>query len=97
MKQCTKCKEIKSENKFSIKKRHKDGLSYWCKDCRRKFTELDTLPKMKTPINEIGSALNMYYGGMPIAITQGNSIGDLAGEYRAYAVSWGHGCLHHGE
>jgi len=39
---------------------------YWCKDCKRKFTGLDTLPKMKTPINEIGSALNMYYGGMPI-------------------------------
>jgi putative transposase len=43
---------------------------YWCKDCQRKFTELDTLPKMKTPINEIGSALNMYYGGMPIDAIQ---------------------------
>jgi len=43
---------------------------YWCKDCRRKFTELDTLPKMKTPINEIGSVLNMYYGGMPIDAIQ---------------------------
>jgi putative transposase len=43
---------------------------YWCKDCKRKFTELDTLPKMKTPINEIGSVLNMYYGGMPIDAIQ---------------------------
>jgi putative transposase len=43
---------------------------YWCKDCQRKFTELDTLPKMKTPINEIGSVLNMYYGGMPIDAIQ---------------------------
>jgi len=43
---------------------------YYCKDCKRKFTELDTLPKMKTPINEIGSALNMYYGGMPIDAIQ---------------------------
>jgi putative transposase len=43
---------------------------YWCKDCRHKFTALDTLPKMKTPINEIGSALNMYYGGMPIDAIQ---------------------------
>ncbi|OGD45978.1 hypothetical protein A3K79_00675 [Candidatus Bathyarchaeota archaeon RBG_13_46_16b] len=43
---------------------------YWCKDCHRKFTELDTLPKMKTPINEIGSVLNMYYGGMPIDAIQ---------------------------
>jgi len=43
---------------------------YWCKDCQRKFTELDTLPKMKTPINEIGSVLNMYYGGSPIDAIQ---------------------------
>ena len=43
---------------------------YWCKDCKRKFTELDTLPKMKTPINEIGSVLNMYYDGMPIDAIQ---------------------------
>jgi len=43
---------------------------YWCKDCQRKFTELDTLLKMKTPINEIGSVLNMYYGGMPIDAIQ---------------------------
>jgi transposase-like protein len=39
---------------------------YYCKDCLRKFTALDTLPKMKTPMNEISSALNMYYAGMPI-------------------------------
>jgi putative transposase len=43
---------------------------YWCKNCERKFTGLDTLPKTKTPINEIGSALNMYYGGMPIDAIQ---------------------------
>lgn len=43
---------------------------YWCKDCKRKFTELDTLPKMKTPINEIGSVLNMYYSGSPIDAIQ---------------------------
>jgi len=43
---------------------------YWCKDCKRKFTELDTLLKMKTPINEIGSVLDMYYGGMPIDAIQ---------------------------
>jgi putative transposase len=43
---------------------------YWCKDCKRKFTQLDTLPKMKTPISEIGCALNMYYGGSPIDAIQ---------------------------
>lgn len=45
---------------------------YYCRDCKRKFTDLDTLPKMKTPINEIGSALSMYYGGMPIDAIQSN-------------------------
>jgi putative transposase len=49
---------------------HNDIQRYWCKDCKRKFTELDTLPKMKTPINEIGSALNSYYGGSPIDAIQ---------------------------
>jgi putative transposase len=49
---------------------HNDIQRYWCKDCGRKFTGLDTLPKMKTPINEIGSALNSCYGGSPIDAIQ---------------------------
>jgi putative transposase len=63
------CKYCDSPNviKFGT---HNGVQRYWCKDCKRKFTELDTLPKMKTPINEIGSALNMYYGGMPIDAIQ---------------------------
>jgi putative transposase len=39
---------------------------YFCKDCRHKFTELATLPKMQTPMNQVASALSMYYGGMPL-------------------------------
>jgi putative transposase len=39
---------------------------YFCKDCQRKFTELDTLEKMKTPIPVIGATLNMYYSGMSL-------------------------------
>jgi putative transposase len=49
---------------------HNDIQRYWCKECKRKFTGLDTLLKMKTPINEIGSALNSYYGGSPIDAIQ---------------------------
>ncbi len=65
------CKYCNSEN--TIKFGTYNGVQrYYCKDCHRKFTELDTLPKMKTPINEIGSALNMYYGGMPIDAIQSN-------------------------
>lgn len=39
---------------------------YYCKDCERKFTPLDTLPKMQTPKQQVASALSMYYGGMPL-------------------------------
>jgi putative transposase len=63
------CKHCQSPN--VVKYGTFQGIQrYWCKDCKRKFTELDTLPKMKTPINEIGSVLNMYYGGMPIDAIQ---------------------------
>ena len=63
------CKYCNSINiiKFGT---YKGVQRYFCKDCQHKFIELDTLPKMKTPINEIGSVLNMYYGGMPIDAIQ---------------------------
>lgn len=63
------CKYCQSPN--VIKFGSYEGVQrYYCKACKRKFTELDTLPKMKTPITEIGSVLNMYYGGMPIDAIQ---------------------------
>jgi len=39
---------------------------YWCKSCKRKFKADDTLFHMKTPTNEISSAVNSYYEGLPI-------------------------------
>ncbi len=39
---------------------------YWCKVCKRKFVDTETLPKMKTPIKPIASALSCYFGGMPL-------------------------------
>ncbi len=39
---------------------------YWCKFCKRKFKADDTLFHMKTPTNQISSAVNSYYEGMPI-------------------------------
>lgn len=39
---------------------------WWCKKCKRKFIEADTLYKMKTPIAQIGGALSMYYRGMSL-------------------------------
>ncbi len=43
---------------------------YWCKECERKFADNDALPKMKTPVNVISSALSCYYGGMPLDAIQ---------------------------
>jgi len=37
MKQCTKCKKLKSKNEFSKNRKNKDGLRYWCKKCEREY------------------------------------------------------------
>ena len=37
MKRCSKCKKYKDESDFGKQSRHKDGLSYWCKDCKREY------------------------------------------------------------
>jgi putative transposase len=69
MNEVTACKYCQSAN--VIKFGTYNGVQYYyCKDCKRKFTELDTLPKMKTPIDDIGLALSMYYGGSPIDAIQ---------------------------
>lgn len=39
---------------------------WWCKVCKRKFKADDTLFHMKTPANQVTSALNMFYEGMSI-------------------------------
>jgi hypothetical protein len=39
-KQCSKCKELKAVNEFSIHKATKDGLNSVCKPCKRKVTTL---------------------------------------------------------
>jgi transposase-like protein/ribosomal protein L37AE/L43A len=39
---------------------------WWCKDCQRKFVDNDALPRMKTPIIQVASALSMFYEGMSL-------------------------------
>jgi putative transposase len=39
---------------------------YFCNDCRHKFSSDDRLFRMKTPANQVSSALDMYYKGMSI-------------------------------
>jgi putative transposase len=59
------CKYCQSENviKFGT---YKDEQYHYCKDCQRKFKDSDTLFHMKTPTNEITSALLTYYDGSSI-------------------------------
>jgi transposase-like protein len=59
------CKYCQSENVNKYGK-YKDTQLYYCKDCNRKFKDDDTTFHMKTPTNQVSSALNMYYEGMPI-------------------------------
>lgn len=63
------CKYCNSEN--VVKFGTFEGVQrYWCKDCKRKFVDNDALPKMKTPVPTIASALSCYYGGMPLDAIQ---------------------------
>ncbi len=45
---------------------YEGGQRYYCKDCERKFTKLDTLLKMQTSIDQISSAVAMYYEGLSL-------------------------------
>ena len=45
---------------------------YWCKVCKRKFKADDTTFHMKTPANQVTSALSMYYEGMSIKAIRRN-------------------------
>ena len=51
---------------------YKGAQRYWCKICRRKFKADDTTFHMKTPANQVSSALNMYYEGMSIKAIRRN-------------------------
>jgi putative transposase len=59
------CKLCGSANTIKFGK-YKGVQRYYCKDCHSKFKADDTLYRMKTPANQVSSALNMYYEGMSI-------------------------------
>jgi transposase-like protein len=61
----TNCKYCQSSN--IIRFGTYEGVQrYYCKDCQRKFSGLDTLPKMQTAIDQISSAVAMYYEGLSL-------------------------------
>jgi len=66
-----KCKYCQSENTIKYGKLG-DTQLYYCKDCGSKFKDDDTLFHMKTPANQVSSALNMYYEGMSIKAIRRN-------------------------
>jgi len=39
---------------------------FWCKDCKRKFADNDALPNMQTPIEQVGTAIGMFYEGQSL-------------------------------
>lgn len=59
------CKYCQSTNvrKFGW---YKDTQLYYCNDCKRKFVPNASLFHMKTPANQVSSALDMYYKGLSI-------------------------------
>lgn len=59
---------------------------YWCNACKHKVTGKDTLPKMKTSILEIASALNGYYGGEPLDAIQNRLRQDFHDEKSEAAI-----------
>ena len=46
---------------------YKETQLYFCDNCHRKFIPNDSLFHMRTPANQVSSALDMYYKGMSIA------------------------------
>jgi putative transposase len=57
------CKLCGSENIVKFGFYH--GIQrWWCKDCRHKFAANDALPGMKTPAQEVASALELYFEGV---------------------------------
>jgi len=59
------CKYCQSENVIKYGK-YKNTQYYYCKDCKRKFTGIDTIPKMQYPTDQISDVLNMYYEEMSL-------------------------------
>lgn len=45
---------------------YKNVQRWWCKDCKRKFTDNDAYPSMKIPLNRLKAAVSMYYKGISL-------------------------------
>ncbi|HEY4712383.1 MAG TPA: IS6 family transposase [Dehalococcoidia bacterium] len=67
------CKYCGSPNVIKFGK-YQNTQYYWCKDCKRKFSGVEAIPKMHTPTHQIADALNMYYEGLSLSEIRRNLI-----------------------
>ena len=59
------CKYCQLKNVIEYGK-YKDTQYYFCKDCKRKFSNPDAILKMHYPTSKIAEVLHMYYEGMSL-------------------------------
>jgi transposase-like protein len=60
-----KCKYCGSKNLWLYGK-YKESQRFYCRDCKRKFAGNFALPKMRSPVNHVGDALQSYFSGMSL-------------------------------
>jgi len=60
-----KCKYCGSQNLWLYGK-YKDSQRFYCRDCKRKFAGNFALPKMRSPVSNVGDALQSYFSGMSL-------------------------------
>jgi putative transposase len=60
-----KCKYCGSKNLWLYGK-YKGKQLFYCRDCKRKFTGNFALPKMRSPVSQVGDALQSYFSGMSL-------------------------------
>ena len=66
-KECKKCCETKSIDKFSRNNKRKDGYQYWCRDCNNRYQYANTDAKLYEIVNPIGQR---YYGSTKSTINK---------------------------
>jgi len=69
----TKCKYCQSERVIKFGK-YKETQYYMCKDCKRKFSNPDAIPKMQYSTSKVADAISMYFEGMSLKEIRRNFI-----------------------
>ena len=69
----TNCKYCQSEAVIKYGK-SKGTQYYYCKTCKRKFSNMNNIPKMRNSTKVIAASLNMHYEGMSLNEIRRNCI-----------------------